>query len=146
METQFLDDQRWRTFWKILADRTHFADTIQTWVGEILLSFIMMICFFSNAGVRWDDLIVSSGPMTKWSLYLTVFLDFSQTLFTRPLGKEVSSGEEFYRAEKGLLAELFAVNSWYFWEKRMFAKVLKCLLNFHYRCLWQYLGMSLYIL
>lgn len=145
-EAQFLDDQRWRTFWKILADQTHFADIIQTWVGEILMSFIIVICFFLNTGVRWDDLMVPSGPMAKWSLYLTVFPDFSQTLFTRPLGKEVSNGEEFYRAGKGLPEELFAVDSWFFWEKGMFAKVLKYLLNFHYRCLWQYSDMSLYIL
>lgn len=114
METQFLGDQRWRTFWKILADQTHFADIIQTWVGEILMSFIIVICFFLNTGVRWDDLMIPSGPMAKWSLYLTVFPDFSQTLFTRPMGKEVSNGEEFYRAEKGLPEELFAVDSWFF--------------------------------
>lgn len=28
----------------------------------------------------------------------------------------------------------------------MFSKVMKYLLNFHYRCLWQYSGTSLYIL
>lgn len=31
-------------------------------------------------------------------------------------------------------------------EKEMFSKVMKYLLNFHYRCLWQYSGTSLYIL
>lgn len=31
-------------------------------------------------------------------------------------------------------------------QKEMFSKVMKYLLNFHYRCLWQYSGTSLYIL
>lgn len=55
--------------------------------------------------------MVPSGPKAKCSLHLTIFMELAQTLFTRPLGKKVPNGEEFYRAEKCLPAEIFAVGS-----------------------------------
>lgn len=68
--------------------------------------------------------MVPSGPKAKCSLHLTILMELSQTLFTRPLGKEVLNGEEIYKAEKCLPAEIFAVGSWFFGEEGRFAKVL----------------------
>lgn len=55
--------------------------------------------------------MVPSGPPAKCSLHLTIFVELAQTLFTRPLGKEVPNGEELYRAEKCSPVEIFAVGS-----------------------------------
>lgn len=55
--------------------------------------------------------MVPSDPKANCSLHLTIFTELSQTLFTRPLGKEVPIAEEFYRAEKCLPEETFVVGS-----------------------------------
>lgn len=55
--------------------------------------------------------MVPSDPKAKHSLHLTICVELSQTVFSRPLGKEVPNGEEFYRAEKCLPGEIFAVGS-----------------------------------
>lgn len=69
--------------------------------------------------------MVPSGPKAKRSLHLTIF---SQTLFTRPLGKEVPNGEEFYRAEKCQQKYLLLAVDF---SGRRGGFHLKCLLNLH---------------
>lgn len=78
---------------------------------------------FFNAGVKFDDLMVPSGPKAKCSLHLTIFMELSKPFLPGLWGRRFLIGKNFIE-QKSVCQQkylLLAVDC--FGEEERFARV-----------------------